>query len=197
MYPSIEKKKSWKTKTSRINWECKVMPYHNSLENSGFANIIIQESYKRSRIGKHSLTSIYSRSITLLWDLSAAIISPSSFIRIAIAVVFPPGAAHMSNIRSPFLGSTASEERTNENLVEKIPLLYQMHATQQLIWYNLKTETETLPHSEEKEIYIYYRCFAYHIKGRERTQMKFKNTNMHVHSHNFWNAKVSRKRQDV
>lgn len=45
------------------------------------------------------------RSGTLLWDLSAATISPSSFIRIAIAVVFPPGAAHMSSIRSPFWGS--------------------------------------------------------------------------------------------
>jgi len=32
-------------------------------------------------------------------------ISPSSFMSIAIAVVFPPGAAHMSSIRSPLCGS--------------------------------------------------------------------------------------------
>lgn len=43
---------------------------------------------------------------TLLWDLSTATTSPSSCIRIAIAVVFPPGAAHMSNILSPCCGST-------------------------------------------------------------------------------------------
>lgn len=34
-----------------------------------------------------------------------AMTSPISCMRIAIAVVFPPGAAHMSNIRSPFWGS--------------------------------------------------------------------------------------------
>lgn len=43
--------------------------------------------------------------VTLLWDLSVATISPVSFIRSAIAVVFPPGAAHMSMIRSPGWGS--------------------------------------------------------------------------------------------
>lgn len=47
---------------------------------------------------------------TLLWDLSTATTSPSSPMRIAIAVVFPPGAAHMSSIRSPFRGSMNRKE---------------------------------------------------------------------------------------
>jgi hypothetical protein len=42
-------------------------------------------------------------------------ISPSSFIRIATAVVLPPGAAHISNILSPGWGSG---KKNNLKMVE-------------------------------------------------------------------------------